>query len=269
MIKKIKRITKKIKPWGFQNLSIYDVAIFFWEGIHKGSISTRASSLAFNFFLAFFPAIIFLFTLIPYIPISGFQDTLINILGSILPPSTNEAAFNTIQDIINNPRGGLLSIGFLLALYFSTNGANALIEAFNSSFHIQESRSLFYQRYMSLIITLILSAMLILTIVILIIGKAYIDRLLHMDIISISYLPLFGILKIILLSTMLYLGITLIFHLAPSKKLNAKILSPGTIFSTIFIIFTSLIFSYYVNNFSQYNHVYGTIGTLMIILLWI
>ena len=142
LINNIRLFTKRIKPPGFSGLSIYDVTIFFWKGIMNGSITTRASSLAFNFFLAFFPSIIVVFTLIPYIPIKDFQNTLMDLISRILPPLTNTVTFTTIEDIINNPRGGLLSIGFLLALYFSTNGVNSLIEAFNASYHINESRSL-------------------------------------------------------------------------------------------------------------------------------
>ena len=127
---------KKIKPIGFYGLSIYDVTIFFWKGLMKGAITTRASSLAFNFFLAFFPSIIMFFTLIPYIPIAGLQETLIELLTVVLPPSTNEITFETLNDIINNPRSGLLSIGFIMTVYFSTNGINSLIEAFNISYHI-------------------------------------------------------------------------------------------------------------------------------------
>ena len=112
-------IFKQIKPFGFAGLSIYDVTIFFIKGLQEGAITTRASSLAFNFFLAFFPSIIVFFTLIPYIPIAGFQETLMEILSNILPPSTNAVTFETLDDIINNQRGGLLSIGFILALFFS------------------------------------------------------------------------------------------------------------------------------------------------------
>ena len=264
-----RKISKKFKPWGFEGMSIYDVAIFFWKGLVEGSITTRASSLAFNFFLAFFPAIIFLFTLIPYIPIAGFQETLMELLENVLPQSTNEIATQTIKDIINNPRGGLLSIGFILALYFATNGVNSLIEAFNSSFHIKESRSLLFQRYISLVITLILTIMLILTIVILIVGKGYFNSLLTDGVISSDKLYLFSLSRFVLLSLMLYFGITLVFYLSPSKRAKWKWFSPGTIFSSVFIIITSLLFSFYINNFSQYNQIYGSIGTLIIILLWI
>ena len=264
----IKNISKKFKPWGFEGLSIYDVTIFFWKGLMEGAITTRASSLAFNFFLAFFPAIIFLFTLIPYIPIEGFQKTLMELLGSVLPESTNKMAFKTIDDIVNNPRGGLLSVGFVLALYFSTNGVSALIEAFNSSFHIRESRSFLYQRFISLVLTLILSVMLIFTISTLIFGKSYLGSLLADGTISTEYLYLFSFLRWFIMSTFLLFGISLLFYLAPNLQVRWKLFSPGTIFSSLFIIITSIIFSFYINNFAQYNQIYGSIGTLIIILLW-
>ena len=264
----IKNISKKFKPWGFEGLSIYDVTIFFWKGLMEGAITTRASSLAFNFFLAFFPAVIFLFTLIPYIPIEGFQKTLMELLGSVLPESTNKMAFKTIDDIVNNPRGGLLSVGFVLALYFSTNGISALIEAFNSSFHIRESRSFLYQRFISLVLTLILSVMLIFTISTLIFGKSYLGSLLADGTISTEYLYLFSFLRWFIMFTFLLFGISLLFYLAPNLQVRWKLFSPGTIFSSLFIIITSIIFSYYINNFAQYNQIYGSIGTLIIILLW-
>ena len=122
---KLIEVVKKIKPLGFTGLSLYDVSVFFIKGLQEGAITTRASSLAFNFFLAFFPSIIVFFTLIPYIPIDGFQQTLMEIISNVLPPSTNSATFSTLEDIINNQRGGLLSIGFILALYFSTNGMSS------------------------------------------------------------------------------------------------------------------------------------------------
>jgi len=115
MIDKLLNFTKKIRPIGLSGLSIYDISSFFYRGLIEGAITTRASSLAFNFFLAFFPSIIVLFTLIPYIPVDGFQETLMDILMNILPPSTNEITLETLDDIINNQRGGLLSLGFVLA----------------------------------------------------------------------------------------------------------------------------------------------------------
>ena len=262
------QIARRIKPIGFAGLSLYDVAIFFWKGLMEGAITTRASSLAFNFFLAFFPSIIVFFTLIPYIPIEGLQETLMELLAVVLPPSTNEITFTTLDDIINNPRGGLLSLGFILALYFSTNGINSLIEAFNSSYHIREIRPLIQQRILSLGLTLLLSVMLIIAIGLIIFGTVVVNYLVENAIITSSAADLIIYGKWMVMLTMLFFGISILFHLGPALKSKWKLFTPGSIFATIFIIITSIGFNYYINNFSQYNKIYGSIGTLMIILLW-
>ena len=268
MLNFILNIAKKIKPIGFSGLSIYDVTIFFWKGLMEGAITTRASSLAFNFFLAFFPSIIVFLTLIPYIPVIGLQETLMELLNVVLPPSTNEITFQALDDIINNTRGGLLSIGFLIALYFSTNGINSLIEAFNASYHIRENRPIIQQRILSLGLTLLLSFMLIIAMGLIIFGKFVVSYLTEYKLITqyAGELILYGKWFTILL--VLWLGISVLFHLGPSIKSKWKLFTPGSILATLGIIITSIGFNYYINHFSQYNKIYGSIGTLMIILIW-
>lgn len=268
MFKYLINIARNIRPIGFSGLSIYDVAIFFLKGLMEGAITTRASSLAFNFFLAFFPSIIVFFTLIPYIPIEGLQDTLMELLSVVLPPSTNEITFATLDDIINNPRGGLLSVGFILALYFSTNGINSLIEAFNSSYHIREIRPLIKQRILSLGLTILLSVMLIIAIGLIIFGTVVVNYLVETEIITTGAADLIIYGKWIVMLAMLFFGISILFCLGPALKSKWKLFTSGSIFATIFIIITSVGFNYYIQNFSQYNKLYGSIGTLMIILLW-
>ena len=268
MIHFLIQLSKKIKLNSFYNLSLYDILFFFYKGVKQGAITTRASSLAFNFFLAFFPSIIVLFTLIPYIPIVDLQETLMELISTILPPSTNEIAFSTIYDIINNPRSGLLSIGFILTIFFATNGVNSLIEAFNSSYHINESRSIVKQRLLSLGITFLLSCILMITILLIMFSKTVVNYLITAEIIenkSIEYI-LFG--KWMVIIIMLFVGISIIYHFGPTIKKKFQLFTPGSIISTCLIIVTSSFFNYYISNFAEYNKVYGSIGTLIIILLW-
>ena len=268
MIHFLIQMSKKIKLNSFYNLSLYDILFFFYKGVKQGAITTRASSLAFNFFLAFFPSIIVLFTLIPYIPIVDLQETLMELISTILPPHTNEMAFSTIYDIINNPRSGLLSIGFVLTIFFATNGVNSLIEAFNSSYHINESRSIVQQRLLSLGITFLLSCILMITILLIMFSKTVVNYLIATEIIenkSIEYI-LFG--KWMVIIIMLFVGISIIYHFGPTIKKKFKLFTPGSIISTCLIIVTSSFFNYYISNFAEYNKVYGSIGTLIIILLW-
>ena len=268
MIHFLIQLSKKIKLNSFYNLSLYDILFFFYKGVKQGAITTRASSLAFNFFLAFFPSIIVLFTLIPYIPIVDLQETLMELITTILPPNTNEIAFSTIYDIINNPRSGLLSIGFILTIFFATNGVNSLIEAFNSSYHINESRSIVKQRLLSLGITFLLSCILMITILLIMFSKTVVNYLISAEIIenkSIEYI-LFG--KWMVIIIMLFVGISIIYHFGPTIKKKFQLFTPGSIISTCLIIVTSSFFNYYISNFAEYNKVYGSIGTLIIILLW-
>ena len=268
MIHFLIQLSKKIKLNSFYNLSLYDILFFFYKGVKQGAITTRASSLAFNFFLAFFPSIIVLFTLIPYIPIVDLQETLMELISTILPPHTNEIAFSTIYDIINNPRSGLLSIGFVLTIFFATNGVNSLIEAFNSSYHINESRSIVKQRLLSLGITFLLSCILMITILLIMFSKTVVNYLISAEIIenkSIEYI-LFG--KWMVIIIMLFVGISIIYHFGPTIKKKFQLFTPGSIISTCLIIVTSSFFNYYISNFAEYNKVYGSIGTLIIILLW-
>lgn len=265
-------ILKKMVLPGFSGMSMFDVMRFFIRGLMEGAITTRASSLAFNFFLAFFPSMIFLFTLIPYIPIDNFQGELFLLMQDVLPPSTYEATETTLNDIINNEHGSLLSIGFVLALYFSANGINSLIEAFNASAHQKETRTLLKQRVVSLGLTIMISLMLLVAVSLIIFTQAfttYMESLGHLE----SYTAdILNISKWGILFFLLYFGISVLFYWGPSGTAGKKqwrFFSAGSAMATVLTIITSLGFSYYVSNFAQYNKLYGSIGTLLVILLWI
>lgn len=262
----ILKASKKIIIPGFEGLSFYIVTKFFFHGIRNGTLNTRASSLAFSFFLALFPSIIFLFTLIPYIPIDNFQDSLFNLMQSVLPRSAFEAMEETIADIIKNQNGGLLSFGFISALYFSTNGFNAMMDAFNETYHDIESRSAWVQRLVSLVMVIIATLLISIAIALIVFSELILTMLIDMDSVT-YYLILFG--KWIILIMLCFCFISFNYYLGPKRKKGFRFLSPGSILATVLTIITSLLFAYYVNNFGNYNKLYGSIGTLIVIMLWI
>src|SRR5665213_1107157 len=137
----LSKFLKRIRPLGFEGLSIYEVAVFFIRGLNRGGLKDRASSMSFSFFIALFPSIIFLFTLIPFIPIFGFQDMLFDIFKNTMPKNASKEILDTINEITHRHHSGLLSIGFLFALYFSTRGVISMMEAFNKSIHVKEKRT--------------------------------------------------------------------------------------------------------------------------------
>jgi membrane protein len=251
---------------GFQGMSLYLVSKFFIEGLQRGALVMRAQSLAFSFFLALFPSIIFLFTLIPYIPIDNFQDSLFHLLQALLPASAFEATEDTIADILKNGRGGLLSFGFISALYFSTNGFNAMMNAFNETYHDIESRSVLKQQLIALVMVFITTILLSIAITLIIFSEIGLSYLVKKDMLA-YYLILFG--KWFILIALCFFFISFSYFMGPKRKNKFNFLSPGAILATGLTIVTSVIFAYYVNNFSNYNKLYGSIGTLIVIMLWI
>lgn len=255
---------------GFDGMPVYDVAVFFIRGLQKGALSMRAAAFSYNFFLALFPAIIFFFTIIPYIPIAGFQDSLLQLMKDFIPKEAYAAVEETLFDIVKRPRGGLLSIGFVMAMYFSTNGIHSLILAFNQSRHTSENRSWVKQRLISIVLVIILSSLVIIAIVLITLGPVVLDFLIQHKMLRVSfsyYMIIAG--KWIVSLAMLFFAFSFLYFLAPAAESRFRFISAGSTLSTVLTILASIGFNYYVNSFSKYNTLYGSIGTLIIIMVWI
>jgi len=269
-IKALTNYSKRVALPGFEGMPMYDVADFFFTGIQRGSIVTRAQSLAFSFFLAIFPATIFLFSLIPYVPIQDFQDQLLLLIRNVLPKNAYESTRETIEDIIKHQRGGLLSLGFVFALYFTTNGFMALMRGFNSSYHEQEKRSPWKRRVVAIVLTLILSVLLIIATALIIFSEVTFKFLVKKAILkSKTQVILILLGKWIVVFALFFFAISFLYYYAPSVRKKWRFVSAGSTFATILTIVLSIGFAFFVNNFGQYNKVYGSIGTLIVILLWI
>lgn len=261
--------SKRVALPGFDNMPLYDVADFFFTGIQKGSIVTRAQSLAFSFFLATFPAIIFSFSLIAYIPIKGFQESLIRLLFETLPQDAKDWTRETIVDIVRIQRGGLLSLGFLLALYFTTNGFMTMMRGFNSSYHILETRPPWKQRLVALVLTLLLSTLVIIATTLIIFSEVATKFLVAKHILKSNtqvVLLLLGKWTVVL--ALFLIAISFLYYYAPAIRKRWRFISAGSTFATIGTIVVSTGFAYFVNHFGQYNKVYGSIGTIIVMMIW-
>ncbi len=261
---------KKITIPGFDGVPLYDVTVFFFKGIIEGSLTTRASSIAFNFYLAIFPSIIFIFTLIPYIPIDNFQLELLSLMQSVMPNNAYLAFKETLEDIITIPHGSLLSIGFFAAIIFSTNGFNSMIEAFNATKHTIETRSWLAQRVVSLVLSFIVFSLTILAVSLIVFSQWAMDFLVNNHIIKEAFtLFLLSLGKWIIIIALFFFTISFLFYLAPAKKVRWRFISAGSTLATLLTIAISLGFSYYINNFGRYNTLYGSIGAILVILVWL
>lgn len=262
--------SKRVALPGFDKLPTYDVADFFFTGIQRGSIVTRAQSLAFSFFLAIFPATIFLFSLIPYIPIHDFQSQLLELIQNILPSNAYESARTTIEDIIKIQRGGLLSFGFVLALYFTTNGFMTMMRGFNSSYHVVETRTPFKQRMVALVLTVLLTILVIVSTALIIFSEIATKYLVKHSILKTkTQIALLLLGKWAVVLALFFIAISFLYYYAPVMRKRWQFISAGSTFATLLSIIVSTGFAYFVNHFGQYNKIYGSIGTLIVIMLWI
>ena len=262
-------LTRKITLPGFDGMPLYNVLAFFVRGLMNGAITTRASSVAFKFFVALFPAIIFLFTLIPYIPVENFQITLLQTIQGVLPENFYHLVETTIQDILMQHHGGLLSVGFILALYFASNGILGMITAFNNTTHSIETRSVFKKYLISIVLVLIIVVILMIAITAIIAGTSIINYFYNHHFIGsrITYY-LLKVCNWTVVVLMVFFVVSFIYYLAPARKTRFRFISAGSTLATFLFIGATAVFNYYFDHFSNYNALYGSIGSLLMIMMW-
>lgn len=265
----IRQLRKIVLP-GFDGLSLFTVLIFFFQGLFQGKLTLRASAVSYNFFLALFPTILFFFTIIPFVPIKGFQPTLLTMLQEVIPATLWWHVSSTLTEIITRPRSDLLSLGFILALYFSTNGIDSIIEGFNSTVHSIETRSWFRQRLVSLFLLGVISVLIIILISLSIIGGYIIRWLMNEGVLTDFFtIIIIQVLRWMLIVSLFLFTNSFLYYFAPARRREFRFISAGSTLATILLILTTYGFNFYIDNFNRYNALYGSIGTLLVFMLWI
>ncbi|MEJ7736582.1 MAG: YihY/virulence factor BrkB family protein [Chitinophagaceae bacterium] len=265
----IKKSRKIILP-GFEGLPLYDVAVFFINQVNKVGLSERASSIAFNFLMAIPAATIFLCTLIPYMPISDEIGKQLLVLANDFTPdvATFLAVEAFLTDFLKKPRGGLLSLGFLLAIFYSSNAMMGIMETFNKSLVESTRRNFVESRWMAIKLTTLVILLVIISLVLLFTQGELLRRLLvHVDIHNPVIKELIDSFRYLIVTALIFYAIAFIYKYAPAIHKRWKLSSPGTIIATALTILTTFLFSFYVNKFGNYNKIYGSIGTIFIIML--
>jgi len=255
---------------GFQGNSIYSVGQLFVKGLMEGFVTERAASVAFSFFTALFPLLLFSFTLIPYIPIDSFQENLLNYLHEIIPPQIWKIIDDTITYIVTRKSGNLLSVSVILSLYFGTNGINSLFTAFRQTYHRYTNASNWLKnRLYSLIILVLIFGLMLISVVVLGVGNYILTVSYEQAIISDFFHILFNIITFAAAVLTVMIAVATIYFFGSSKPRKFKIFTPGTITTTTLIALTTLGFNYYITNFSRYNILYGSLGTILILTFYL
>ncbi len=267
----------KFKQW--DNVSLYKIIKLFVRDLTENEILIRANGVAFSFILAIFPAIIFLFTLIPYvtqyIPEVNTQS-IMQFLAGMMPASMYDVIASTVQDIISNQRGGLLTLGFVFSFYLATNGMMSLMNAFNACYKTDDRRGGFKMRLVATGLTINMALVLVLAIVLLVVGQLVLDYVLTnlnefewLKGIDAFTVYLLFVLRFLVIFIVFFLAVSTIYYFGPAIHYNWRFFSIGSFLATILILAVSYGFSFYITNFGTYNKVYGSIGVLIALMVWV
>ena len=255
---------------GFQGLPLYDVVLFLLRQIKKEGLNIRAAAISFNLLMAIPPFLIFLFTLVPYLP--GQQDFVRELLRLIRDLTPNRETYIWVKDFIvdfTKPRSGLLSIGFITAGFFASNAMLGIMNSFNRSLHVmyRQKRNFLQSRGTALKLTFFIATIFMASILLLITQGSILRNVLRwMNIENDTIRWWISSLRWIVILALIYYAIGLIYRYAPAIQRKWNINSPGTILATFLIVLLTILFSYWVNNFGTYNKVYGSIGTVIILM---
>jgi membrane protein len=253
---------------GFGGIALYDVISFFIKQVQTIGMTERASSIAFNFVMAIPPAIIFLFTLIPYLPITqAFQVELYSLIRDVIPGEKDNAILiGFLQDFINNPRNGLLSLGFVLSLYFSSNAMMGIMRSFDKNYVGFTKRKGFNRRVVALKITALLY-LIVFTSLATLIARDVVLRWLGIE--TPAVIAVIMNLRWLVIVLLFFFCISFIYRHAPSVQKKWRLINPGSIVATLLMLLMTLALSWWVSQFSRYNQLYGSIGTVLIIMIMI
>ncbi len=272
LIRKFINFLDSIIPPGFQGASLYSVFQFFFRGIINPKFNLYAGSLSWNFFLAIFPSLLFLLTLIAYFPVTGFKTAILQQLDFILPKDAYKVIRLTVLDIIRNQRSGLLSFGFLSAMYFASNGIFTLMIAFDSNFNEDEKkrRNFFQKRLKSIAISLFITLLILTALSVLIGGNLLSGYIIKEKWLNKEIMLVFvTVIQIITFTALVFFIMSSLYYFAHSAKKKWRFFSPGAIVATALSIVATYVFTTYVDGFNNYNKLYGSIGAIIVLMLLI
>ena len=268
VVRNIARFFKTIELPGLEGLTLYELLEIYILGIIENMVTYKAGSIAFSFFMALFPFALFILNLIPYIPIEGFQQDFLKFVEESVPPNTYGAIESIVNDILNNSYQGLLSTGFVLSIFLMANGLNSILGGFDSSQHVIVKRGFFRQYFIAVGMSLLLSFILIVTVAAIVVFEVFIRSIHLQDLIKVN-IPIIVIVRYTFVLLMLLITTSILFKFGTRRTEKRSFISVGSVFTTILVVATSYFFAVWVVDFSKYNELYGSIGTLLVVMFYI
>ena len=253
---------------GFEGITLLNLFQFLKEVFQKGNFAIRSAAVSFHFFVALFPTLIFLLSLIPYLPIDGVKESLLLLAGDLMPIVIYDIFETTVNELFTRRYNALLSIGFVLSLYYASLGINTLLTAFSQSYQLKLKNGYFKQQLISLGIFLFIIIMFLSAVALSIFGNYLGSQLVSLDVGNyVNFL--IDIFKLLLQILLVIFGIAILYHFGNPHTKKFRLINAGTLFATIVIFLATKGLSIYFSNFNVYNKIYGSIGSLLITLVWL
>ena len=255
-----------IKLPGGNGFSFYDLIQMYLLGIVRGAFTARAGSVSFSFFMALFPFLLFVLNLIPFIPIANFDSVLLEFIEALLPQDTHVFFTSIFHDIQSKPRGGLLSSVFVLSVFLTANGVSAIFGSFEESYHVKLTRNFFRQYLIAIGVSVLLAFLLLLAVAVFVFFELYFLRNLS------DYIPgTFNWIRtgqLFFFVVLAYFSISTLYFFGTVEVKITRFFSPGAFLTTLLLIVSTYLFGIYVDRFSNYNQLYGSIGALLLFMLY-
>ncbi|MCC6937381.1 MAG: YihY/virulence factor BrkB family protein [Flavobacteriales bacterium] len=255
---------------GCEGFNLYRISRFFVSALAKGRIVTRASAIAFKLFLAFFPAVIVLLTLIPFVPIEDFQTKLLVTFKDMMPMEVFKFIQSTLEDLVVKKHGTLLSISFLVGIYLASNSIDAILAGFSGSANHTTWHSPFKQRLLSLGLLVALTVLMVIAIPLLTVSGTVIYKLDGLGFFTseLHVLALFAV-KWTISVLIVAMSVSLLYNAGDPTTRRFKLFSPGVLLAVFLILVVSQALAFMFGHFTNYNALYGSIGAILAVQLWI
>ena len=266
------RRAKRIVLPGFEGVPLYDVIAFFIKKVQTVGLNERAAAISYNFIMAIPPACIFLFSLVPLMPWAhDFSMEIMRVVNDITPDKeARKAVKDFLDDFFGRPRNSLLSFGFLIAIFYSSSAMLGIIHSFNRSIHEKEAKGFFAYRWKAIKLTFIIMILFIASMLILMTQGTIFEWILDLLHINDNFIKfIIQLLRWVVIIALFFYSIAFIYRHAPMVEKKWKLISPGSIVACTLLILTTYLFSAWINQFGGYNKIYGSIGTLMMIMVLI
>lgn len=250
-------------------ISIKEFLKDLYDEINDDNVFNGAAALSYFLMLSIFPAAIFLLTLLPYLHIPNLKEAITDLLNQVMPGQSSGLFTNIINEVVSKRRGGLLSFGFVFTLWSTSSGLAAIMQQLNITYDVKEGRSFFKVRGIAIFLTLLFFILIVGAFALVVFGGVLQDKLVSFMGLTQFFHFAFAALRWIIIAALLLMGFALIYYYGPDVEQKFRFVSPGSVLGIVLLLAASFGFRYYVNNFSNYTSTYGSLGAVIVLLLWL